>query len=255
MNEDLLTPGVPALSDEWIALRTQHLMEEVATPSPRRKRHLVLSGAGGGAVAIAATLVGLLGPWSTPAFAGWTSQPTTPPSNQLSSAETACAQLATNLANVPGGTTSAPLQPIALSDARGPYTLIVYGTSQSSLCVSGADLTSLHETGGTVSVSGSAQSNGAPRSASSNSSTVQSSNSNVPAPGSAVANLIYSSNQNGQTFTVAEGSAGSNVSGATLMLSDGSSVVATVGNGLFAAWWPGQATVTSIQATSATGTN
>ena len=50
MNEELLIPGVPALSDEWIAQRTQHLMEEVAAPSPRRKRHLVLTGAGAGAV-------------------------------------------------------------------------------------------------------------------------------------------------------------------------------------------------------------
>jgi hypothetical protein len=62
MNEELLIPGVPALSDEWITERTQHLVEEVGTPSPRRKRRAVLTGVGGGAVAVAAALVGLLGP-------------------------------------------------------------------------------------------------------------------------------------------------------------------------------------------------
>ncbi len=87
MNEDLLTPGVPSLSDEWIAQRTQHLIEEVTSPSPRRRRRLVIGSAGGGTVAISAVLVGLLGPWATPAFAGWSAQPTTPSSGQLTAAE------------------------------------------------------------------------------------------------------------------------------------------------------------------------
>ena len=68
MNEELLTPGVPTLSETWIAQRTQHLMEEVASPSPRRKRRFVLTGASAAAVAVAASVVGMLGPWSTPAF-------------------------------------------------------------------------------------------------------------------------------------------------------------------------------------------
>src|SRR5580700_668062 len=109
MNEELRTPIVPALSDEWMAQRTQHLVEEVTTPSPRRRRRLVLSGVGGGAVAVTAALVGLLGPWATPAFAGWSAQPTTPSSGQLTAAEATCATLASNLATQPGSTQSATL--------------------------------------------------------------------------------------------------------------------------------------------------
>jgi hypothetical protein len=58
----------------------------------------------------------------------------------------------------------------------------------------------------------------------------------------------------GQPYTIAEGSVGSGVNAATLTLSDGSQVVATTGNGLFLAWWPGSAVVTSATLTTATGT-
>ena len=63
-------------------------------------------------------------------------------------------------------------------------------------------------------------------------------------------NLSYTSSSDGHSFTVAEGSVGSQVTGTTLELSDGSSVEATVQNGLFAAWWPSEATVSSIQVTT-----
>jgi hypothetical protein len=76
-----------------------------------------------------------------------------------------------------------------------------------------------------------------------------------PAAGAAVVNINNITNDNGQFFSVIEGSVGSQVSGATLLLSDGSSVVATVSNGLFAAWWPSQATVSSVMVTTTTGVN
>ena len=41
------TPGVPELSDEWITARTQHFIDEVSPPSPRRTRRFVLTGVGG----------------------------------------------------------------------------------------------------------------------------------------------------------------------------------------------------------------
>jgi hypothetical protein len=259
MNEELLTPGVPGLSDEWIAQRTQHLVEEVATPSPRRKRRYVLTGVGGGAVAVAAALVGLLGPWATPAFAGWSAQPTAATSGELSTAETACASLAANLASAPGSTASATLPPLTLSDVRGPYSLLVYGTTSPALCVLGNGVSSLHEDGATIGQSSAASK------ADGNTVVQQSSGSEQfvtnpaaatpPAPGAAVVDVDNTAVSNDQSFTVVEGSVGSLVSGATLVLSDGSSVVATVSNGLFAAWWPSQATVTSIQVTTTSGVN
>jgi len=257
MNEDLLTPGVPELSDEWIALRTQHLMEEVATPSPRRKRRFVLTGASGGAVAVAATLVGLLGPWSTPAFAGWSSQPTSPSSGQLSTAEAACSTLATNLADAPGSTAPATLPPESLIDVRGPYTLLVYGSTSPTICVLGNGYSSLHEAGQAAIGMSSAPNDGntvVHQSTGSDSFTTDPS-STPPAPDAAAIDINNTTVDNGQYFSLIEGQVGSQVTGATVVLSDGSSVEATVSNGLFAAWWPGQVTESSVQVTTTTGTN
>jgi len=257
MNEELLTPGVPALSDEWIAARTQHLIEEVATPSPRRKRRYVLTGVGGGAVAVTAALVGLLGPWATPAFAGWSAQPTVPTSGQLSAAETACAALAVNLAAAPGSTAPATLPSLSLSDVRGPYSLLVYGTTNPALCVLGNGISELHEDGATIGQSAAAQkANGntvVQQSSGSEQFVTSPSATTSPAPGAAVVNIDNTAVSSGQKFSVVEGSVGSQVSGATLLLSDGTSVVATVSNGAFAAWWPSQATVSSIQVTTTSG--
>jgi hypothetical protein len=257
MNEELLIPGVPTLSDEWIAQRTQHLLEEVATPSPRRKRRYVLTGVGGGALALTAALVGLLGPWATPAFAGWTAQPTSPASGQLSTAETACASLAADLASSPGATAPATLPPLSLSDVRGPYSLLVYGTTNSVLCVLGNGFSSLTEGGasiGSVPVQAGAGPNTVVHQ-----TVTQSVNANrspaTPAPGAAVVDINNTTVDDGKYFSVVEGAVGSQVSGATLQLSDGTSVVTTVGDGLFAAWWPGPATVTSIQVTTTAGVN
>jgi hypothetical protein len=255
MNDDLLIPGVPALSDEWIAQRMQHLIEEVATPSPHRKRRYVFTGVGGGAVAVAAALVGLFGPWTTPAFAGWTAQPTSPTSGQLSTAETMCASLAAVLASTPGNTASATLPSMSLSDVRGPYSLLVYGTTNPALCVLGNGHSSLHEDGVTIGMSSAVGNSVVLRSSGSESVTTNPSSPTPPAPGAAVVNVNNTTNDNGQFFSVIEGSVGSQVSGATLLLSDGSSVVATVSNGLFAAWWPSQATVSSIQVTTTTDAN
>ncbi len=258
MNEELLTPGVPTLSDEWIAQRTQHLIEEVATPSPRRHRRFLLAGVGGGTVAVAAALVGLLGPWTTPAFAGWSAQPTAPASVQLSTAESACAALAANLASQPGATASSTLPPVSLSDARGPYTLIVYGTTNPALCVVGNALSSLHENGASIGMShstGGANGNTVVHQSTTENATTSPSPTTVPAPGAAVVNIDNTTVDLGGAFTVVEGAVGSQVTGATLLLSDGSSVVATVDNGLFAAWWPSAATVSSIQVTTTSGVN
>lgn len=70
----------------------------------------------------------------------------------------------------------------------------------------------------------------------------------------AVERLQAESINDGQTYTIAEGLVGSGVTAATLMLSDGSDVVTTTGNGLFLAWWPGSAVVTSATLSAARGT-
>jgi hypothetical protein len=144
---------------------------------------------------------------------------------------------------------------MSLSDVRGPYAWIVYGTENPSLCVSGTDLTSLHEDGGAISIGSSASSSTGQHSSSWTYSNNATSNASTPASGGAVVNLTYTDSLGGQEFSVAEGSVGSQVSGTSLVLSGGSTVVATVSNGLFAAWWPGPATVSSIQITATAGVN
>ncbi len=253
MNNELLIPGVPELSDAWIARRTQHLIDEVTTPITRRRRRFVLSGVSGTAVAGIAVLVGLFGPWASPAFAGWSAQPTTPSAGELGAAEATCSSLATNLASLSGGSTTDVLAPVSLSDVRGPYALIVYGTTNPALCVSGNQLTSLQANGDAISIA--ATISVGHQSGSSTALTNRSSSNAIPSPDGAVANLSYSAKMGGQSFSVAEGSVGSEVSGATFVLSDGSSVVASLANGLIAAWWPGQATVSSIQVTTNSGVN
>lgn len=257
MNE-LLTPGIPSLSDEWIAQRTQHLVEEISLPSTRRSRRFVVTGVGGGAAAITAVLLGLLGPWATPAFAGWSAQPTSPVSGQLSTAEASCGSLAANLTNAPGSKASATLPPLTLSDVRGPYSLLVYGTTNPALCVLGNGLSSLHEDGesyGSFTESPGAKLNTVEHESVTFGDTTNPLSATPPAPGAVVIDITTTTVANGQSFSVVEGAVGSQVTAATLVLSDGSSVVTTVDNGLFAAWWPGQATVSSVQVTTTASVN
>jgi hypothetical protein len=89
------------------------------------------------------------------------------------------------------------------------------------------------------------------------SSHMSESNGSPPAPAAGQITLDRLQGEtadDGQPYTIAEGSVGSGVAAATLTLTDGSKVVATAGNGLFLAWWPGSAVVTSATLTTATGT-
>ena len=77
----------------------------------------------------------------------------------------------------------------------------------------------------------------------------------VPKAGQiAVDRLLADAANDGQAYTIAEGSVGPGVTAATLVLSGGSEIVTTIGNGHFLAWWPGSAVVTSATVTTATET-
>jgi hypothetical protein len=109
-----------------------------------------------------------------------------------------------------------PGLPLKLTDARGPFTFQIYADSRRSVrCVSGPSVTA-------VSVSFSSR------------------DVAVPADGlSAERADSHLTNRNGQSFSFADGHAGTGVTGATLVLDDGTKVQATVSNGWFVAWWPG----------------
>jgi hypothetical protein len=248
------SPRTPVLDDAWIESRRAYLVKEIVSSAPRHRSRRVLVGASGALAASAALAVGVFGLGASPAFAGWTAQPTTTSPDVLAPAEAACAQEASSIAanNPEYGS----LAPVALTDSRGPYTLIVYGQSPNpSICVSGNGFTALSEStgsgvGATVSsITGSSGQSGqgvATHEGSSHASVAV-----TPTPGQAAIENTFTMSGNGAPFSVVEGVVGTDVGQVDLVLSDGTSVDATVGNGTFVAWWPGDASVTSTQVTSA----
>jgi hypothetical protein len=236
---DLEAPPVPNLSDLRLSSRQAHLVREITVPH-RDWRRSGLTVGSSALVAVAATVALVLaGPGTANAFAAWTPAPTTPAPGQVSSAEAACERAA---AQPPPGALSGGVTAttqVSLVDTRGPFTLVLFGANTPTqgvlMCVSGP------------SISPRAHPN----------SQMSQSNGSLPSPGAGQITLDRLQGEtadNGQPYTIAEGSVGSGVTATTLRLSDGSTVVATTGNGLFLAWWPGTAVVTSATLTTATGT-
>jgi hypothetical protein len=237
---DLQAPPVPRPSDLRLSTRQAHLVREI-TAHRRHRRRGSLAVGGGALVAGGVTTVVLVlgGPGTTNAFAAWTPSPTTPAPGQVASAEATCvAAAASPPKGAPPGVVPATTQ-VSLVDTRGPFTLVLFGSGTSTrgplMCVSGP------------SVSPSTAQN----------SVFQSIGNQVALPGAGQITLDRLQSEtadDGQPYTIAEGSVGSGVTAATLTLSDGSQVVATTGNGLFLAWWPGSAVVTSASLTTNSGT-
>ena len=226
---DLDIPPIPYLSDARLLARQEHLVQEIAgRRRHRQRRGFALGGIGLAASGVATALVVLVGAGTSPAFAAWTASPTTPASGQVATAEAACGARPTN---PPPGAPTLP-STLSLTDTRGPFTLLLFGantTSQGALmCMSGPDGTQFSIASGSQPA--------------------------LPGPGQVTLDRLQGASANGQNYTIAEGSTGSAVSTATLVLSDGTRVATTVGNGLFLAWWPGSATVTSATLTTPSGT-
>jgi len=226
---DLEVPRIPHLSDARLLTRQQHLVREInAGRRHRQRRGFALGGAGLVASGVTAALVVLVGAGAPPAFAAWTPTPTTPAPGQVAAAEGSCAA---RPANPPPGVPALPAN-VTLTDTRGPFTLMLFGTNTASrgvlMCMSGPDGTQFSIAGGSQPA--------------------------MPGPGQITLDHLQAQSADGQPYTVAEGSAGPGVSAATMALSDGSQVVTTVGNGLFLAWWPGSATVMSATLITASGT-
>jgi len=204
------------------------VQEITAHRSHRQRRGFALSSAGLVTSGVITALVVFLGAGAPSAFAAWTATPTTPALGQITAAETAWSAGPTNPS--PG----APALPteVTLADTRGPFALLPFGTNTSTpgalMCMSGPDSTQF--------------------------SIAEGNQPALPAAGQITLDRLQAESANGQPYTVAEGSVASGVYAATLALGDGSQVVTTVGNGLFLAWWPGIATVTSALVTTPSGT-
>jgi hypothetical protein len=240
------TPPVPALSDRRVSTRQQHLIQEIAAQRRRQRTGRLAIGGSAVVAGVAAVLVLVFaGPGTPDAFAAWTPSPTPPAAGQVTSAEAAC--VAGAAAPPPGAPSGvAPSRPpVSLVDTRGPFTLLLFGANTATqgvlMCVSGPTITPSAQHSTHMSQSHVSQSHGH--------------QPPLPSPGHiSLDRLQGESADNGQPYTIAEGSSGTGVSAVTLTLSDGTHIRTTTGNGLFLGWWPGTALVTSATLTTATGT-
>jgi hypothetical protein len=238
---DLEAPPIPGLSDLRLSTRREHLVREISVYRRQRRRGSLALG-GGALIAGGVTTVVLVlaGPGPPNAFAAWTPFPTTPAPGQVANAEATCeAGAAAAPPGAPAGVTTDATH-VSLVDTRGPFTLVLFGANTSThgalMCVSGPSISpSAHQ--------------------SSHMSESIGSQPALPGTGQITLDRLQAETaDDGQAYTIAEGSVGSGVTAATLNLSDGSNVVTTTGHGLFLAWWPGSAVVTSATLTTATGT-
>ena len=189
---------------------------------PRRSRFSPPIAIGASATAAAAAggaaLLISLGAGATNAFAGWTAKPTPPAPGQIQAAGAACQASQSPIAGLP----------LKLSDTRGPFTFSVYADSQTSAtCIKGPSFTGV-------------------------------STSHSSAPLSVPADQIelwsaHQTSRDGAPYSFAEGRTGDGVSAVTLVLDDGTSVQATVGNDWYVAWWPSDHAITSARVTTPAG--
>jgi hypothetical protein len=185
---------------------------------------------------------------ATAAFAGWTAAPTRATHHEAAAATSSCQSEFANspaLAGVPGTWN------VVTSDVRGPFSVVVYEDGDAdATCFTGPSVTMVSmSSANSQSMSGSS-SGGGEGARSASASTVR------PAGGASGIEQMTTAHLTASTdgsYTLVEGRLASDVSGVTLIRSDGSDVVASVGAGWFIAWWPTDLGVSSAVVTTTTG--
>ena len=219
--------SVPVPSDAWVAARRDHLLAELRRTRERRAHRRLVGGIGALTAAGAATAAVVLiagGPAASTAFAGWRAAPTAAAPGQLSAAEASCPAGGPSPGGKVGPPGAVPSGPPALSDVRGPYSMLLYldGGGGSTLCMNGASFVRVLPTPAPTAPA-------------------------PPADGLVIDHLASGA------VTFVEGRVGSAVTGAGLTLDDGTRVTVTVGGGHFIAWWPGGEGVATSTETTASG--
>jgi hypothetical protein len=259
---DFSAPPVPELSGTSIAAHRIGLVRELATPRRRRvSRGLALRG--GGALAAvgastAAVLVVFVGARAPNAFAGWSATPTRPASGETASALSRCTARAARSRGAQSDMAAERWRPV-LVDTRGPFTaMILHSAGATATCLTGPSFTTITanaaQAGGSRHVSsiivGVASPAGRP-------DVLQMSVMGLSRPSSgpvSQASQMHLTAGGGQPFTLVQGQVQAGVTAATLVLSDGSDVHATVAGGSLVAWWPGSAHATAAHVTSGSAT-
>ncbi|HEY2213708.1 MAG TPA: hypothetical protein VGH31_01540 [Acidimicrobiales bacterium] len=245
---------IPA--EAGVRVRTTEYHPRSSRLSPR-----LTIGALSGAVATAGTVISVvvLG-GASPAFAGWTASPTTASPAQLSTASTNCqSQLTNSPAYAGSGGTDDSDWTTVTTDARGPYTVVIYQDGSSyATCFNGPGFTTLSRTGGGFSSNSMSSNPGGPSAETGSASSGTNGSSSVSlgtdlSGGITHVSVSHLHSADGD-YTLIEGELKSDVTAVSLDRNDGSDVQATTGSGWFVAWWPSTAGVTSAQVTSAGGT-
>lgn len=217
------TPTVPGVDAAAAARWRDGLESELRRRRRARTRVLALSGSAVAASGATALAFVLASPGVSYAFGGWSPTPTHPTAAEMFSGSDGCVASPTSIQDDGPPTAS-------VVDTRGPFTLSYFVTTTSGFasmaCVTGPAFAHPWVVG--------ARGVAAPS----------------VAAGAVDLNPALSGSVDGQAYTVVSGEVGAGVTGVTIALSDGTSVVATVGDGLAVAWWPGAATVASTQAST-----
>jgi hypothetical protein len=225
--------------------------------APRRRRGAVRLALVGAAAAVAAVVaVALPSPTDTAAFAGWTAVPTELTADELAAAGQECQDLRTS---VSGGTDDPPLN---LDDAR-PVLTDRRGETSFTVLASDAGLQSCL-IGPHVSTSSVITSSGAGDSVSGTGTSGQEPEEgfglgiigdDVP-PSAGGATFVAGGTEgygSSEPWSSAVGRVGDDVASVEVLLADGTTVVASVNEGVWAAWWPTDSQVDAVTPTLADG--
>jgi len=260
---DLSAPPVPELSNASVAAHRNGLVREIATAHRRHvSRGLALRGGGALAavgVSTAAVLVVFVGSRAPNAFAGWSATPTRPASGQTASALSRCTARAARSRGAQSDMAAERWEPV-LTDTRGPFTaMILHGAGATATCLTGPSFTTITanaaQAGGSYHISSIVVGVASP--AAGRPDVPQMSVVGLSRPSSgpvSQASQVHLTAGGGQPYTLVQGQTQAGVTSATLVLSDGSDVQATVADGSFVAWWPGNAHTTAAHVTSGSAT-
>ena len=245
----------------------QAATERLRSIDYRPRRHLlavpVAAGAGAAAsLATVGTVLAVVLGGATPAYGGWSATPTS--SSAPSSAAPDCISTLSSASTGPSATGSGTgAWQTLLTDVRGPFTvtLLQDGTSNAT-CFTGPSFTEVNRITPPANGSGGAQSG----TLSVSSQTANGGASGSPGGVGSLVSLEGTSSgdlnrvlQNHLTtsadgpYTFIDGRVANGVTGVTVVLKDGQSIVATVADGWFVAWWPGSTDANSAQVAKTSG--
>jgi hypothetical protein len=218
----------------------------------------VLTGAATAGAALSVALGG-----AAPAYAGWSATPTAVPSGAPSpqASQSCLSSLPSDQSAAPGELGSGAWQTV-LTDVRGPFTVALFQSDGAyAACFTSSSFTDVTQvSAGDAGASGAHSVNGVLHVSANGSGSPPGGPSMVTVGGTTSgdlqnvvqAHLVTSADG---PYTLVDGRVASGVTGVTLVRDDGQNVVATVADGWLIAWWPGHATATSSQVSTASGTS